>query len=120
MLIFGKKILAAMALFVLGAFTSSYMMPTGGLEAETMTAVPIDSEEEDRDKNSPKKTPIVNRNDSGNGHDHQQDDNERDPKECLKNINKRQKDIAKELKKIKEMLKDKKIAKHMKDRRQRR
>ena len=115
--------LAAMALFVLGAFTSSYMMPIGGPGVETMIAGPIDSEEdngEDKDKNNPKKTPIVNRNDSGNGHDHQQDDNEQDPKECLKNINKRQKDIAKELKKIKEMLKDKKIAKHMKDRRQRR
>lgn len=113
MLIFGKKVLAAMSIFVLGAFTSSFMGPMVELEVQAMA-----TEEEGEDKNDPPKTPIVTRNDnSGNSGDNQKDDNDQDPKECLKNINKRQKDIAKELKKIKEMLKDKKIAKQMRLRR---
>ena len=91
-----KKWLIILSILVLGVFTSSYVdIPASN--SAPVVPIAIDDHTSPPDKN--KVIP-----DS-------KDDNHKKPKECLKNLNKRQKDIVKELKKIKEMLKNpKKIA----------
>jgi hypothetical protein len=90
-----KKWLIILSILALGVFTSSYIdIPTSS--SASVAPITIDDPTPPPDKNK------VIPDSKNNIH--------KKPKECLQNLNKRQKDIAKELKKIKEILDHKKMA----------
>ena len=91
-----KRWLIISSILVLGVFTSSYIdIPT----SNSAPVVPIAIDDHTPAPDKIKVTPDLKDN-----------NNHKKPKECLKNLNKRQKDIVKELKKIKEILDHKKMA----------
>jgi hypothetical protein len=94
-----KRWLIILSILGLGVFISNYInIPTSN--SAPVVPIAIDDPTPPPDKNK-----ITS--------DSKDDDNHKKPKECLKNLNKRQKDIVKELKKIKEILKDPKKMAHL-------
>ena len=91
-----KKWLIILSILVLGVFTSSYVTIP---DSNSAPVIPITI----ADHNPPPEK-------NNSAPDLKDNNNHKKPKECLKNLNKRQKDIVKELKKIKEILDHKKMA----------